>query len=332
MREVSTKRKVLTAAVLLLFIVVYYYSTHSSPRDVLNVKDIGAKGDGVTDDTAILQAALNHKGRIYIPDGNYIVKATSSVVLRLSSDTEVIFGKNAKITLKPNDLDTCFIFQISAVEHVTLINPHIEGDRDGHLGTTGEWGHGINIEQSSNIKIIHPQIENCWGDGIYVGLAFGNKIKKQNNHISISNPMISRVRRNGISIASGKNINIVNPSITNIRNGISPMAGIDIEPEGTGTTKPVLENILIDNPLTKNCQYSILFAPEQLKNTGKNIDIKILHPMDIGSDYGFKVQSFTGAIHGLINIVHPVWIGNSNEATNTQDYSINGARVRITMG
>lgn len=48
--------------------------------DVLNVRDFGAKGDGVTDDTAAIQAALNAYPNgmriIYLPNGTYLVSNT----------------------------------------------------------------------------------------------------------------------------------------------------------------------------------------------------------------------------------------------------------------
>ena len=49
---------------------------------VLNVKEFGAKGDGVTDDTKAIQAALNaypNGGRIiYLPNGTYLISETLS--------------------------------------------------------------------------------------------------------------------------------------------------------------------------------------------------------------------------------------------------------------
>lgn len=40
--------------------------------DVVNVKDFGAVGDGITDDTNAIQAALNLGGNIYVPQGTFI--------------------------------------------------------------------------------------------------------------------------------------------------------------------------------------------------------------------------------------------------------------------
>ncbi len=41
--------------------------------DVVNVKDYGAKGDGITDDTEGVQAALKRGRRVYFPHGDYFV-------------------------------------------------------------------------------------------------------------------------------------------------------------------------------------------------------------------------------------------------------------------
>lgn len=43
-------------------------------RDVVSVKDFGAVGDGVTDDTAAIQAALNSAIHVVFPEGTYLCK------------------------------------------------------------------------------------------------------------------------------------------------------------------------------------------------------------------------------------------------------------------
>lgn len=48
-------------------------------KDTVSVKDFGAVGDGVADDTASIQAALNASSNIYLPPGTY--KTTSSLLL-----------------------------------------------------------------------------------------------------------------------------------------------------------------------------------------------------------------------------------------------------------
>lgn len=60
-------------------------------RDMLNVRDFGAKGDGVTDDTAAIQAAIDKAVSslamaVYFPAGTYII--TSPLVLQTYSDAD----------------------------------------------------------------------------------------------------------------------------------------------------------------------------------------------------------------------------------------------------
>jgi hypothetical protein len=53
-------------------------------REYVSVKDFGAVGDGVTDDTAAIQAAENAAGAIYWPAGTYLI--TSTINLNHSRD------------------------------------------------------------------------------------------------------------------------------------------------------------------------------------------------------------------------------------------------------
>jgi hypothetical protein len=67
--------------------------------DSANVKAFGVKGDGTTDDTAALQAALNAGagGAVYFPNGTYIISGT----LLISAGTTV-FGNGVSSLIKAN--------------------------------------------------------------------------------------------------------------------------------------------------------------------------------------------------------------------------------------
>jgi hypothetical protein len=52
----------------------------------VNVRDLGAKGDGITDDTAVFQKAIATHPALYLPSGFYVVRDT----LRLRPDTVLV--------------------------------------------------------------------------------------------------------------------------------------------------------------------------------------------------------------------------------------------------
>ena len=57
-------------------------------KEFASVKDFGAVGDGVADDTAAIQSAINASGMVYVPSGSYKLTAT----LILSSSSQGLIG------------------------------------------------------------------------------------------------------------------------------------------------------------------------------------------------------------------------------------------------
>ena len=64
----------------------------SKLKDTVSVKDFGAVGDGVADDTAAIQAALNTGKRVFIPSGTYLcnVVATNKTIVEGEGSTTTI--------------------------------------------------------------------------------------------------------------------------------------------------------------------------------------------------------------------------------------------------
>ena len=59
--------------------------------DAVNVRDLGAKGDGVTDDTAALQRAVREApcpGAVYVPSGDYVL----TDILRITRSDLTVYG------------------------------------------------------------------------------------------------------------------------------------------------------------------------------------------------------------------------------------------------
>lgn len=67
-------------------------------RDSVSVKDFGAVGDGVTNDTAAIQAAIDHvslaRGSVFFPPGTYLISST----LNITSNGVVLFGAGRNVS------------------------------------------------------------------------------------------------------------------------------------------------------------------------------------------------------------------------------------------
>lgn len=105
---------------------------------VLNVRDFGAVGDAVHDDTAAFQAAIENfqtnKTPIYVPNGEY--RITASLHLDTTKARRIqMFGENIYATILRSEANTLFDFvmpdnttiQESYIRNMTLFNVNSEG-------------------------------------------------------------------------------------------------------------------------------------------------------------------------------------------------------------
>lgn len=214
----------------------------SKLKDVVSVKDFGAVGDGVADDTAAIQAAItaNLNGEVVVPKGTYKVTGPLSLngfngILRFLGSTIQASANNIKV------------FESTTNAYgARIIDPKISG-----LGFTGVTGFDLTRFQLRGAELVRPVILNC-NYGIYLrSLCWGLKISQPEtdsvtypitlaegcNAVLIDHPRIDNYGVIGIWIKTGGAYPNVGNTILNgfIQNGTEGVVDQGISTQVIGT-------------------------------------------------------------------------------------------------
>jgi parallel beta-helix repeat protein len=261
----------------------------------INVRDKGAKGDGVHDDTAAFQAAIDalpsSGGTVTVPSGNYLIDATRAINLR--SNMLLQMAPTAQLTASPNSLQRYHVIKVWHADNVRITGGRIVGERSGHLGSGGEWGYGLNIEASNHVSVSDLHISDCWGDGVWIGAIGPDGNATPATDVTLTRVVSTNNRRQGLSIGPVNGVKIVD-STFNGSNGTKPESGIDIEPQAQGMARNIsitgctiadnhgtgmeihdnVANVVVKNcTIQGNAGYGVMTAgdPSQITITGNTI-------------------------------------------------------------
>lgn len=196
------------------------------PPSAPTVRDFGARGDGLTDDTAALNAAVRAAspgGAIVVPDGTYLVNPVQSVVLRSNLTLSLAAGAVLKAIPVSDAVSAVVVVKDAAA--VTITGGTILGERASHPGTTGEWGMGIDIRGGTDVTVDGVTIRDCWGDGIYVGVGAAGESRR----VTIRGCRCLGNRRQGLSMTGCLSALVENSEFSGT-GGTQPQSGIDLEP------------------------------------------------------------------------------------------------------
>lgn len=230
------------------------FTLNDSIQSYATPEDFGAIGDGVTDDTEAINKALEHSNVLNMSAKTYLVSANPTTAVAIAAHNKVINGNGATIKIKPVTGEYYRI--IDATGSTRISNLTIIGERDAHVGTSGEWGKGINLSECDYAHIENVTVKNCWGDGIYLGSDANETHDKGCNNVTIANCLIDNNRRNGISVIDCDNFVIDGCTISNT-NGTNPQTGIDIERNSDKqiTAGTIKNCTFIDNHFSHILQY-----------------------------------------------------------------------------
>lgn len=158
-------------------------------RDVVSVKDFGAVGDGVTNDTAAIQAALTVGGGIYFPPGTYMANdLTASLPVFIS-------GYGATIKRRNSQLASTFILSIAG-NGSSVQGLNFDGNAANNAGHTGRH-EGLRIA-ANNVTVFDSDSSNTPSGGTRVANCFyvlGNAATLEN--VTSSNAGYAAVRIDG---------------------------------------------------------------------------------------------------------------------------------------
>jgi len=259
---------------------------------VVNVKNTGAAGNGSTDDTATIQAAINTVagtgGVVLVPSGTYMINALAS--LNLKSNMTLLM-QGATLQAIPNASARYNIINIDNISNVKVIGGTLKGERANHQGATGEWGTGIRIATSANVVIEGVASQDNWGDGFYVGSSDGQS--QGSSNVLLCGVISNNNRRQGLSIVAANGM-VVKNSIFSNTNGTAPEGGIDIEPNVGNTVNNVqILNSVMSNNNGAGIQVGV---PSAIAAVGNTMISGVVIKGNISTNNGV----INGALPGII--------------------------------
>lgn len=195
----------------------------------------GAAGDGVTDDRAAIQAAIDTGKPVLFKKGAvYAFSLENGRGFTLPSGASLNLN-GATLKLIPAGYTSYSLIYMENAAQVEIFGGVLYGDKEVNT-SSNEWCYGIFGRGCDSVFIHDMTVRYCSGDGI----EFGDVICR---NIHIDNVICDRNGRNGLSITNADGVFISNSIFSNT-SGHNPQEGIDLE---ANTSADSLKNIHVEN-------------------------------------------------------------------------------------
>ena len=187
----------------------------------------GALADGVHDDTEAIQTAINQRGEVLFPEGEYLIskklivysgstlKGNGNAIIRQTKDTFILFNEHAQSLGGEQD------------QNIIIDGLRLDGSR---VNAKSEYAAGMYFCGVRNLTVRGCKFEQIGGDGIYLGRG-GKDTHCERVHIcnctfnncgrNASNP------RQSIAVVFAEDVRIQNCTMNNTR---KTSYGVDVEP------------------------------------------------------------------------------------------------------
>jgi len=232
----------------------------------VNVRDFGAAGDGVTDDTAAFIAAMASSGKtIWLPSGTYLTdfgnpEYSPNMILEIPSGTHFV-GEGETTIWRPytnnpgseagTDAYGCIGTDSGSVsvwsEDISFSNIKFKGYSET-TNTVQQHSGLIFLSSVKRVNIVGCYFEAPRGDAIYIssGYGAGASYERHNYDVTIRDCVFDGVNnknRNAITVIDCTNLTIDGCVFKNFSDSSMPGC-IDLEPDDTYS---IVKNITITN-------------------------------------------------------------------------------------
>ncbi len=319
-------------------------TVESKLQDVVSVKDFGAVGDGVTDDTAAIQAAIDSGKAAYVPKGTYKISAT----LNLNNGYKALIGDPSmpvitKTTLGPairiGTTGGAVLNEYSRVENLylqsTVVAPTFSANPGPNdAGVVLDGGSSTLPAAVQNARVFNVRVGN-WSTGFYTNDVVGCRIEG-----CFVQVLVNYTSATGFT-GSNKFCGFVLDGTPYAPGGISPQASIELvdnDVTGVGTPSSItsigyyvvgsdIRDIFFDRCETSQTTYGWLIVAT---TTDYNWDVQIRRPIvDAYKLHGIYISGATGP--GSITVDGGYFVGTGASA-GACIYGVSSNGITVTGG
>jgi hypothetical protein len=230
----SMKRVVLKGLTMYGAFAAFFATSLPSAATALSVRDCGAKGDGVSDDTDAFTRAFSSSRIVSVPPGRYVVGdllGRSNLVLKGAGEASVLIQKRSSqylFSVNPGRNGTENAEE--NIHDISLEDISFHGQVQ-ELGFA-EHCHLLNINACTRLTTTRCSFRAFRGDAIYLGSGNVAGVERHNRDIHIRRCIFDGVNaqnRNAISVIDCEGLSILECRFENCSRSDMPGA-IDIEP------------------------------------------------------------------------------------------------------
>ena len=288
-------------------------------RESVSVKDFGAVGDGVTDDTAAIQLAFNaaNNKTLLFNEGTYLVsKSSSDYVLEVPSSISIV-GTEGQVTIKLNTATgTAYMLgRATASSHFSMEGIILNGNS---TVLTGINCNGVHLPEATVVKSKNNAYLNLKDQGSALG---GKGIYAKNStfisEINVENDTFSNITRNAVQTYEATQITIKDCYGTGFLTSFTDINGQSLGVNGR--TKCTIRNNVV------NCSASFTSTDSVFSLLGD--DVECTGNKVTGGGVQIVVHDMSGTTSELRNYVvsdNMLWNSLGNGITINQNSATYG--------